>query len=231
MKGTLRSTLTTQDDATDRVLLDAAKRREEKIARYKREKAVQAQIEALQQQLERAQADGDVDADEVDRSLVLALLEQFTQRAAEHLQAIVQEQEMLAMMRQHRDRQAAASSSDGAHVDMRAPPLRATADGPLLSTQGKPMRPFVITSKREQLRQEVFRPGWRLPTMSIDEYLEQERARGNIIEGGGEASGKPAASEDEDDEAAADAATYKARAWDDFTDENPRGWGNRMNKG
>ena len=49
----------------------------------------------------------------------------------------------------------------------------------------QPLRPFVITSKREQLREGVFRPGWRLPTMSIDEYLEQERARGNIIEGGG----------------------------------------------
>jgi immunoglobulin-binding protein 1 len=49
----------------------------------------------------------------------------------------------------------------------------------------KPLRPFIITSKREEIRQGVFRPGWRLPTMTIDEYLELERARGNIIEGGG----------------------------------------------
>jgi immunoglobulin-binding protein 1 len=49
----------------------------------------------------------------------------------------------------------------------------------------KPLRPFIITSKREEIRQRVFRPGWRLPTMTIDEYLELERARGNIIEGGG----------------------------------------------
>jgi hypothetical protein len=45
-----------------------------------------------------------------------------------------------------------------------------------------------------------------------------------------EASAKKDSSSDEDDEAKADEKTYKARAWDEFTDENPRGWGNRMNK-
>ena len=27
-----------------------------------------------------------------------------------------------------------------------------------------------------------------------------------------------------------DEATYKAREWDEFTDVNPRGWGNRHNR-
>jgi len=66
--------------------------------------------------------------------------------------------------------------------------------------------------------------------MSIDEYLEEEKRRGGIIDGGGEASGrKPQV--DEDDYRVADAATMKARNWDDFKDENPRGAGNTMNMG
>jgi hypothetical protein len=40
-------------------------------------------------------------------------------------------------------------------------------------------------SDRERIRSEVFRSSHRLPTMTIDEYLEEERRQGNIITGGG----------------------------------------------
>lgn len=53
----------------------------------------------------------------------------------------------------------------------------------------QPIRPFTIlpsgTIERTRLQAEVFRPDHRLPTMTIDEYLEEERRRGNIITGGG----------------------------------------------
>ena len=39
--------------------------------------------------------------------------------------------------------------------------------------------------ERARLQAEVFRADHRLPTMSVDEYLEEERRRGNIISGGG----------------------------------------------
>jgi len=57
--------------------------------------------------------------------------------------------------------------------------------GNLLSKDGKPLRPFVLLDKRQQLKDGVFGPGHNLPTMTIDEYLEEERRRGGIIEGGG----------------------------------------------
>lgn len=57
--------------------------------------------------------------------------------------------------------------------------------GALLSKEGRPLRPFTLIDKREQLKKGVFGPGHNLPTMSIDEYLEEERRRGGIIEGGG----------------------------------------------
>jgi hypothetical protein len=108
--------------------------------------------------------------------------------------------------------------------------LRRGWTGPLLSRDGKPLRPFTLTDKRTELRQGVFRPDHNLPSMSIDEYLEEERKRGGIIEGGGEKSGiRP--EPEEDDHEKMDAETLKQRAWDDWKDDNPKGAGNTMNKG
>lgn len=66
--------------------------------------------------------------------------------------------------------------------------------------------------------------------MSIDEYLEEERKRGGIIEGGGEKSGiRPEPEEDDLD--IVDAEIMKKRAWDDWKDDNPKGSGNTLNRG
>ncbi|KGQ12204.1 hypothetical protein BBAD15_g2044 [Beauveria bassiana D1-5] len=110
-------------------------------------------------------------------------------------------------------------------------PLRRTgagAGGPLLSAKGKPLQPFTLVGNRADLKRGVFRAGHNLPTMSIDEYLEEERRRGNILSGGTDPE-KPVV--DEDDMEAVDRETYKAREWDDFKDENRRGAGNTMNMG
>jgi immunoglobulin-binding protein 1 len=138
---------------------------------------------------------------------------------------------------------------------------------PLLDGKGKPQRPFTILpggssttnggqasmgasgvqnqmDARQQLRNQVFQPSHRLPTMSIDEYLEEEQRRGNIISGGGQASADaPTSSEllalrsqghrvgtreaDEADEE----QRRKAINWDEFEENNPKGMGNTMNRG
>lgn len=102
--------------------------------------------------------------------------------------------------------------------------------GPLLSREGKPLQPFTLTDKRTQLRQGVFRPDHSLPTMSIEDYLEEEKRRGGIIDRGGEQSGQPTEI-NEDDLDKADEETLKARAWDEFKEENPKGSGNTLNRG
>ena len=103
-------------------------------------------------------------------------------------------------------------------------------NGPLLSQKGKPLQPFTLIGSRAELSRGVFGPGHNLPTMSIDEYLEEEHRRGGIIEGGGEESGrKPVV--DEDDFENADREMYKARDWDEFNDTNRQGAGNTMNMG
>ena len=108
--------------------------------------------------------------------------------------------------------------------------LHAGAKGPILSREGKPLRPFTLTANRQELQKGVFRPGHNLPTMSIDEYLDEERRRGNIIEGGGEASMRQP-EPDEDNMEKADEETMKARYWDEFTEDNPKGSGNTLNRG
>lgn len=101
--------------------------------------------------------------------------------------------------------------------------------GPILSKQGKPMQPFTLLDRRSQLQQGVFKPSHNLPTMTIDEYLEEEKRRGNVIQGGDQSAMQPEV--DEDDMDKADEETMKARAWDEFTEANPRGSGNTLNRG
>ena len=124
--------------------------------------------------------------------------------------------------------------------------LSTSNKGPILSSNGKPLRPFTLLDSRKSLKEAVFRPGHNLPTITIDEYLEEERARGGIIEGGGEAS-RFSPEPDEDNYEKGDAETVKAREWDEFVEENPkyvflsllaritnilfRGSGNTLNRG
>lgn len=70
-------------------------------------------------------------------------------------------------------------------------PTSLTRSSDLISSKGKVLRPFTIlpsdsgVAQREKLKAGVFKQSWRLPTMTIDEYLDIERQRGNIITGGG----------------------------------------------
>ncbi|XP_059629020.1 PP2A regulatory subunit TAP46 [Cornus florida] len=93
-----------------------------------------------------------------------------------------------------------------------------------------------LTSERERMKAQVFQPGFRLPTMSIEEAGLKEMEMMNkwqernakFLEEANSAWHKDnrmlrPGEEDEDD----DAAQEKARAWDDWKDDNPRGAGNK----
>ncbi len=127
-----------------------------------------------------------------------------------------------ALEKDYRERMGLREKDDKSdRLDRRDMLLAATNSGPILSPGGKPLRPFTLLDSRQSLRNGVFRPGHNLPTMTIDEYLEEERARGGIIEGGGEQSGLIPEPE-EDNIELADQETMKAREWDDFVEANPR---------
>lgn len=94
-----------------------------------------------------------------------------------------------------------------------------------------------LATDRERMAAQVFQPSHRLPTMSIEEAglkeMEimnkwQERNVRLMEEANSswykERKSKPGEDDEEDDD---DAAQEKARAWDDWKDDNPRGAGNK----
>lgn len=92
-------------------------------------------------------------------------------------------------------------------------------------------------STRLRFADEVFRPSHNLPTMTIDEFLEQEQAQGNILQGGGPNSSEAVEQaradekgEKEEDNVrgweAEERALKKTREWDEYTDTHRKGEGN-----
>lgn len=57
--------------------------------------------------------------------------------------------------------------------------------GSMLTQDGKPLRPFTLVNKRQKVKDGVFQTSHSLPTMTINEFLEEEKKRGGMIEGGG----------------------------------------------
>ncbi|KAF2143651.1 uncharacterized protein K452DRAFT_267914 [Aplosporella prunicola CBS 121167] len=216
---------------------DAAARRETKIARFREEKAMKAKLEHLRQNPAAFQNDEDAL-----RQLQLTNIALSVHMTFQALESLAMELQILALAPPPgqpsassalKDERQRGKQSDGYSERLDQPLSRLTAGGmagPILSADGKPLRPFTLLGNRQRFQEGVFRPDHSLPTMSIDEYLEEERKRGGIIEGGGEQSGiRPEPNEDDFDKA--DEETMKARAWDEFVEENPKGAGNTMNRG
>ncbi|KAK3707473.1 Type 2A phosphatase-associated protein 42 [Vermiconidia calcicola] len=216
---------------------DPAARRETKIRRFKEEKVLKQKLEYMQKNPAMLQND-----DSTYRELQLTNIAYCTHQTFQSLESIGQELHILslappspppdAMPREadirERDRNATKPYSE--RLDSPLSQLSAGMRGPILDKQGKPLRPFTLTSKRQDMQNGVFRPDHSLPTMSIDEYLEEERKRGGMIDGGGPQSQvQPVV--DEDDLEAADRETMKAREWDEYVESNPKGSGNTLNRG
>ncbi|KAL2006179.1 hypothetical protein VTN00DRAFT_9833 [Thermoascus crustaceus] len=216
---------------------DPAARREVKVARFREEKDLKQKLEYLSQNQGLLQNE-----DDIPRQLYLAEINLYTHQTFQSLDLLSQELSMLSKMRDMPQPPESLHSSDPrrqrdadktGYSERLDPPLAQLLKngraGPLLSKDGKPLQPFVLTDRRTQLQKGVFRPGHNLPTMTIEEYLEEEKRRGGIVEGGNQPTTEKEA--DEDDMDKADEETMKARAWDEFKEENPRGSGNTLNRG
>ncbi|KAH0532078.1 hypothetical protein TsFJ059_000816 [Trichoderma semiorbis] len=206
---------------------DMTAKREAKIANFKAEKALREKLQILKRN-PRYLDHGD---EELVREVHVTSIQFAIHNTFQALDSLNRE---VPLLRSAPSPTAAPKSSSddptdtSFRLDQPLSQLRAGAGGPLLSTKGKPLQPFTLVGSRADLARGVFRPGHNLPTMSIDEYLEEEKRRGGILEGGTE---PPKQELDEDDMEAVDRATYKARQWDDFTDDNRKGSGNTLNMG
>lgn len=224
---------------------DPSARRNAKITNFKAEQSLKQKLAYLRKNPlygDPDAADGSAGDEEVVRKVHLANLALSVHLTFQQLESLNREAEILeqapvplipqaSTVEEDERRRQDSLKADGYSDRLDRPFKRLQSfNGPLLSKQGKPMQPFTIVGTRQELAKQVFRPGHNLPTMSIDEYLEEEKRRGGIIEGGGEASWhRP--EPDEDDEEKADAETMKARAWDEFQEANPKGSGNTLNRG
>lgn len=217
---------------------DAAARREVKIKRFKEEKALREKLEYLQSNTAALRND-----DGAARQLFLAEVAYCTHHCFASLESIAQELHILALAPPPTPQDAAEPPPDDARrrtagfnspyserLDAPLNHMSAGLRGPLIDKQGKPLRPFTLTPKRQEFANGVFRPDHSLPTMSIDEYLEEEQRRGGMISGGGPQS-EIQPEVDEDDLELADRETMKARDWDEYVEANPRGSGNTINRG
>ncbi|CEJ84451.1 hypothetical protein VHEMI03478 [[Torrubiella] hemipterigena] len=213
---------------------DAAGRRDGKIASFKAEKELRNKLETLKRN-PRYLENGD---EELVREVHLTNISFATHTTFQALDSMNRELPMIAQAPtapppsttpaqggNERSRQKEDESSWRLDQPFSQ---RIGGGGPLLSKEGKPLQPFTLVGSRKDLAKGVFRPGHNLPTMSIDEYLEEEKRRGGILEGGTDPQ-KPQV--DEDDMDAVDRETYKAREWDDYKDDNRRGAGNTLNMG
>ncbi|KAH6895426.1 TAP42-like protein [Thelonectria olida] len=207
---------------------DPAARRDGKIANFRAEKQLKDRLETLRRN-PRYLDHGD---EELVRELHLTHVTFSVHQTFQALDSLNRELAILAQAPRPLAPSAVDTplpSDESSRLDH---PLRRLSSltgtgGPLLSTKGKPLQPFTLLGSRADLARGVFRPGHNLPTMTIDEYLEEEKRRGNILQGGVEEKTVV----DEDDMEAVDRAMYKAREWDDFTDDNRKGAGNTLNRG
>ncbi|KAJ2810262.1 Type 2A phosphatase-associated protein 42, partial [Coemansia furcata] len=192
--------------------------------------------------------DSDDDMDEVERDHAVKLIELKIYQVVDDFDILKGEMLMAQQMEEMKRRSAGSSDADNRSRSGPGALPDEASDGewrldsqsyhrvdprpgrpfvrPVFNSKGQPTQPFVLTNNRQAIKDSVFRPGWALPTMTVDEYLKQEQERGGIISGGGkEPDAKPEI--DDNDHEALDAETMKKREWDEFTDNNPRGAGNR----
>lgn len=110
-----------------------------------------------------------------------------------------------------------------------------TASEPSCSSEQQTVKkPWAMRLDHSSIRslaaKNVFRPDISMPTMSLEEYLKREML---FMQEPSTRIETPGIREEADDfykaeEAAEDEADQKARLWDDWKDDNPRGSGNKL---
>lgn len=194
-------------------------KREEKIARFKMEKAAEKQLQILMEMLEKRSATDDDDTDLRQASIIV--LQSAVRRALDMFSSLQEEIKILRFAERQRAK----------GVDPRVKAEQARPKGPPPGIGGMPPT-FRIVNEREQERAAVFRPSHSLPTYTIEEWGEIEARRLAQVER--EKKEKEIAAkrrkEDEDSDAdeAVDRATMEARRWDNWKDEHNRGSGNTI---
>ena len=208
--------------------------REEKVRRYRAKRAVETRLETIRATLARRDGgDGDEDeededGDALEREFWTLTLERAVYESLDELPTLRVESEMLARrseLEDARERERERMANEDERVGRRAPEIYTIErDAAAMSLAADVVR----VDPRARMRSEVFRPSHILPTMTIEQAGEIERAemlerRAREVERARLAEiDRASKSEDQLEEE----ALRKARAWDEFKDDNPYGGGN-----
>ncbi|KAI8999805.1 TAP42-like protein, partial [Gaertneriomyces semiglobifer] len=235
----VQQTLQTGEDSTAN--MSAAERRNMKVEQHKKEKELKLIMKDLEQRWSAMQDSEDgkrtsttMEVDETTlRDMVLTSIRLLVHQALTNVPILVAERELLKKAPPRRSHEN-AKADDSATLSQRRSQM--PTSGPLLDHSGKILRPFTL-STRSAIQQKVFGYSHNLPTMSVEEYLELEMQRGNILSGGGnvpDTSERVRNAEDRaetGDDTALEDERRREVDWDEFKDWNPKGVGNRYNKG
>lgn len=207
--------------------LSAMQARDEKIRRYKAEKAAEATLLNLTARLKSMRVDDEENAqvEEVLRDATLTVLQNAILRTENVLSGVHREMELLSWADTQRSR----------GVDPRERARRAREQVETRVVPGMPST-FRLVSDRQQQVEKVFRPSHSLPTYTVEEWgaiqaqmLAENNSQGGQSNGSRGANQNEQAHDDEDDdEAALDRKTVEQRRWDDWKDEHNKGSGNSM---
>ncbi|GBG24414.1 PP2A regulatory subunit TAP46 [Hondaea fermentalgiana] len=194
--------------------------RELKMERFRRGREAKKRLEEINARLENAKGDLDAVAD-LGREKLEAALDCAVKDALDELDSATKEKEIL----QHMARMNLQFTPDSTPIPPPAPGKGITItriDQDMINT-------------RETIRSQVFRPSWRQPTMTIEEFaeiemreaIEREKREKENREANPEVLNLKQVHEQglEDDVEVYDKATEKDRNWDDWKDDNPKGRG------
>ncbi|TDH69223.1 hypothetical protein CCR75_005894 [Bremia lactucae] len=209
--------------------------RDEKIQRFELQRELEKKLHQVQKRRdlnktlnttqEHTSNTDENDYEELEREHLLAFIQLAVVKSMEEQASIHQEKNMLESMLKLN---AASDQQDlFSEAHRPTPPLQSQG---IEVTRINPQ----MEMQRETIRSGVFKPGHRLPTMTLEEYADQEmtsaierqkkeqeapqgpRRYDQLLEDG-----------DEDDEGLAEEATYKDRAWDNWKDAHEKGIGNK----
>jgi len=237
----------------------AAPRREDKIARFQAKQQAQQQVQRLKSLRERRSRLGmaaeevldDFDEETLDRSvamtnLLLAKAEALDEWASSlrelpMIERMVQMEAQRQQMDKHSGNSSANHNSTNNNNDHRQKRPPAPSTGLQVTHITLDSNTNQLQFRKEEIKSQVFRPGWNQPTMSLDELAHRERD--DAIEREERQKQTEAANKNdtsrprryeqlvkdglEDHADAVDATAAVDRAWDEWKEENPRGSGNK----
>lgn len=201
--------------------------RDEKVGRFKLQREMEKKLEEVQRrrQEKEGEEDAEDDLEDLEREQLMTFIQLSVIKSMEEQASINQEKEMLESMLKMN----AAAPKQDLFSEAHRPPPPPQGQG-IEVTRINPQ----MEMRRETIRSGVFKPGHRLPTMSLEEYADREVAdamerqkREEEAPTGPRRYEQLVEDGDEDDAALVEEAAYKDRAWDDWKDANEKGIGNK----